>query len=140
MNLGMTVLYTQCSPKAFIHLLNTYRYERLSVFSQWMSRSLPSGPKFRVRSERVLPGSLDSAHCGQRCPESQEPEQQKSTVCSEKGCSLLCIQRMKLCTQGLGKKRKKKKKDVKETKQNEMEAKCWQNSNCIGFILIGFLK
>lgn len=29
----------------------------------------------------------------------------------------------------------KKKKDVKET-NNEMEAKCWQNSNCIGFILI----
>lgn len=32
------------------------------------------------------------------------------------------------------------KKIVKETKEDEMEAKCWQNSNCIGFILIGFLK
>lgn len=40
MNLGMTVLYAQCSKKAFIHLLYTYRYERLSVFDALMSESL----------------------------------------------------------------------------------------------------
>jgi hypothetical protein len=80
----------------------------------------------------LFPGRPGSAHCGQRCPASQEREQQNSTVFLGKCYSLLCIQKMKLCTW--------EEKDAKKTKQNEMEAKCWQNSNCIGFMLIGFLK
>lgn len=118
MNLGMTVLYVQCSKKAFIHLLYTYSYKRLSVFNALMSESLPGGPKSAVRSDGALPGRLDSAHCGQRCPVSQEPEQQNSTVYSEKGCSLLCIQRMKLCTWGLGEERKKKRCEGNKTEWN----------------------
>lgn len=34
----------------------------------------------------------------------------------------------------------KGKKGSEGNKQNEMEGKCLQNSNCIGFMLIGFLK
>lgn len=57
--------------------------------------------------------------------------QQRNTD-SGKGCSLLHIHKNEDMHLGFN---GKKKKDVKET-NNEMEAKCWQNSNCIGFILI----
>lgn len=85
-------------------------------------------------SDVVLLGRLNSAHCRQRCPASQEPERQSNPVFWERFQPALHSGNEDFHLRFKGK------KGSEGNKQDEMEGKCVQNSNFIGFILIGFLK
>lgn len=91
------------------------------------------GSKGPMCSHMVL-GKSASAHSGQRCPAHRSQSNTTTPCVLGKVQPALHSVNEDLHLELWGE------KDVKETKHNEMEAKCWQNSNCIGFILIGFLK